>query len=115
MRCLLALALRADGFEVIEAATGGELMERIAEQVSDGLADDRKVDLVITDLRMPAASGLDAVSRLRQRDRTTPVILITAFGDEATHAAAARLSAHVFDKPFDLEDLRIAALYLTAT
>lgn len=113
MRRLLALALRADGFEVIEAATGGELMERIAELCAGRLPDRRKVDLIITDVRMPVASGLEAVTRLRQVDRTTPVIVITAFGDEATHGAAARLGAHVFDKPFDLEDLRMAALHLT--
>lgn len=114
MRCLLALALRADGFEVIEVTNGGELMDRIAQLVPGRPAAHRKVDLIITDLRMPVASGLDAVFQLRQVDRTTPVILITAFGDDETHAAAERLSAHVFDKPFDLEDLRMAALNLTS-
>lgn len=113
MRRLLALALRADGFEVIEVATGGELMERIAGLCSGPVPERGEFDLIITDMRMPVASGLDAVARLRRVDRTTPVILITAFGDEATHGAAERLGAHVFDKPFDLEDLRMAALHLT--
>jgi CheY-like chemotaxis protein len=113
MRCLLALALRADGFEVIEVATGGELMDRIAELVNVSAPHRRAMDLIITDMRMPVVSGLHALARLRQFDRTTPVILITAFADEDTHVAAERLGAHVFDKPFDLEDLRMAALHLT--
>jgi len=39
----------------------------------------------------------------------TPVILITAFGDQTTHLRALRLGAsRVFDKPFDCDDLRAA-------
>jgi len=40
------------------------------------------------------------------------VILMTAFGDDATRAHAARLGALLFDKPFDLDDLRTAAMSL---
>ena len=57
-------------------------------------------------------TGLDVVAGLRRAEWITPVIIITAFGDEATHAEAQRLgAAAVFDKPFDVNDLRIAALH----
>lgn len=113
MRRLLALALSADGFEVIEAATGGELMDRVVDLVFNRPPDGKGVDLIISDVRMPVVSGLHVVTRLRQLDKVTPVILITAFGDEETHGEAERLGARVFDKPFDLDDLRLAARHLT--
>ena len=58
------------------------------------------------------ATTRTVLAALRETDRTTPVILITAFGDDATHREARELGADaMFDKPFDLEDLRTAAYY----
>lgn len=59
---------------------------------------------------MPWASGLTVLAALRRYDWATPAILITAFGDDETHSEARRLgAAAVFDKPFDMRDLRRAA------
>lgn len=113
MRRLLSLALRADGFDVIEASNGGELLERVGDLAITHRHDGASVHLVITDVRMPIASGLEALRKLREFDRTMPVIVITAFGDPHVHEIARQLGAHVFDKPFDLEDLRTAAASLT--
>ena len=111
MRRLLAAALRLDGFEVVEAKDGAELLEGIGNLILHP-RDGRVVDLVITDVRMPFTTGLDVVAGLRRAEWITPVIVITAFGDEATHAEAQRLGAvAVFDKPFDVNELRIAALH----
>ena len=63
-------------------------------------------DAVISDIRMPGVSGLSIVKGLRDCEGFPPVILITAFGSEETHAAAREMGvAAMFDKPFDLEDL----------
>ncbi len=111
MRRLLASALRRDGFEVIEIEDGVELFNYI------GLVwmNDRTQtppDLVISDVRMPGFTGLEILDLLYQADSGLPVILITAFGDEETHARARALGARaVFDKPFDLDDLRTAAMF----
>jgi len=48
-------------------------------------------DLVVSDIRMPGIFGLTILEGTRQWDRFPPIILITAFGDEETHAHAARL------------------------
>jgi DNA-binding response OmpR family regulator len=49
------------------------------------------------------------LASLRTAECSVPVVLITAFGDEATHAQALRLgAAALFDKPFDVDDLRAA-------
>jgi len=106
MRRLIARSLRADGFEVIEACGGIELLGHIDAmlQSSDG---GRAVDVIVSDVRMPGRSGLQVLGRLRRSDWSVPVILITAFGDEGLHAEAARLgAAAVLDKPFDLHELR---------
>lgn len=108
LRQLLADTLRRDGYEVTEASSGFELLELLADQLlSPGSAP--HCELVITDIRMPGASGLQALETLRHWDWATPLMVITAFGDEQAHAEARRLGvAAVFDKPFDLDDFRTA-------
>jgi DNA-binding response OmpR family regulator len=59
-------------------------------------------------------TGLDVLTELRWDDWAIPVILITAFGDEDTHAEGERLgAAAVFNKPFDIDSLCKAAMHFT--
>jgi DNA-binding response OmpR family regulator len=111
MRSLVACALRSDGYEVIEASDGGRLLVAITDAYADGNGRDA-FDLVISDIRMPVASGLAVLESLRKASWTTPVILMTAFGDETTRTRAEALGAILFDKPFDVDDLRTIALNL---
>jgi two-component system, response regulator, stage 0 sporulation protein F len=105
MRHLMAWALRHDGYDVLEATDGDEAMTLLGTiETKDarlGLP-----DLIVSDVRMPGYSGLEMLERLRRENAKVPVILVTAFGDWATHAQAERLGAQVLDKPFDLDDLR---------
>jgi DNA-binding NtrC family response regulator len=65
------------------------------------------VDLIVSDVHVLGESGLDMLIDLRQNDQQTPVILITAFGDQEMRMRASRLKpVTVLDKPFDLEALR---------
>lgn len=105
LRLLLATALRRDGYEVLEAHDAKHLLELMGEALVSG--NGAPVDVVVSDIRMPGASGLDLLAGLRRDDWTTPVVLITAFGDPETHAEAYRLGADaVLDKPLDVDDLR---------
>jgi CheY-like chemotaxis protein len=109
MRELLASTLRHDGYEVVEIADGSELFQTVHSWLRHG--DGRGLDAIVTDNRMPAFSGLEVLAELRSVNTKLPVILITAFGDGRTHAAARALGAcAVFDKPFDVDDLRTALL-----
>lgn len=113
MRRLLATALRREHCEVIEARTGLQLSEQITLANTDSA---RALDLIISDIRMPGRSGLDVLGTLRRSDSHTPVILITGFGDPETHAQAYQLGAlAVFNKPFDLDDLRTLVVSLRET
>jgi DNA-binding NtrC family response regulator len=105
MRRLLVSTLRKARCEVIEAGSGVQLWEAIS-RAGFGTAPELAIDLIVSDVRMPGKSGLEVLSGLRRSADPTPVILITAFGDNETHCEAHRLGAlAVFNKPFDLDDL----------
>lgn len=108
LRRLLAEVLRQDGYEVVEARDGVELLAEIdATLVARWERSDAFV--VVADVHMPGFSGLDVLAVLRCAHCATPVILITAFGDAETREEAHELGAvAVFDKPFNLDDLRAA-------
>jgi len=109
-RRLIASVLAEDGYEVLEAEDGLGLLANI--ETTLGVRGERADSfLVVADVRMPGLSGLDVLAILRCANWQTPVILITAFGDEATHTEGRDLGATaVFDKPFDVERLRSAVL-----
>lgn len=105
MRELLAAMLRADGFQVIESSNGYDMLQEIELLLFSGEA--APMDLIVSDERMPGMLGLEALACIREAQWPTPFILITGFGDRDTHMEAHRLGATaVFDKPFDLDDLR---------
>jgi CheY-like chemotaxis protein len=109
MRRLLSSTLWNDGYHVVEAETGVELLDYLNPYIPNARVHGRLLafDGIISDVRMPGLTGLEVLSLLRRYDPSTPVILITAFGDEETHAEAHRLGAvAVLDKPFDMEVLR---------
>lgn len=113
MRRLLVSTLLRERCEVIEARNGLQLWEQLEHTARDR---EHELDLIISDVRMPGRSGLDVLRVLRRTDRTTPVILITGFGDPDTHAEAYQLGVlAVFNKPFDLDDLRTLVTSLRQT
>jgi two-component system response regulator AtoC len=95
MRRLLQMLLETLGLESAAADTGEEAL---------ALAHAEHFDLVMTDLRLPAMSGLDLLRALRESDATIPVIVLTAYGSVQSAVEAMKLGA--FDyvlKPFDVE------------
>ena len=109
IRRLVVNALRCDGYVVDEAADGRGLLSEVA---SPHPVSNDELDLIISDIRMPICTGLQILEALRKAQWTVPVILMTAFGDEATRKTADDLGAVIFDKPFSLGDLRTAVLNL---
>ncbi len=65
-------------------------------------------DLVLLDLMMPDRSGMDVLQEVRQRDRETPIFMITAYGSVEAAVHALKLGANdYFSKPWDNEKLLI--------
>jgi len=112
LRPLLAERFRAEGFEVIEAEDGAAVVEYLAESIVQSTRHPG-FDLIVSDIRLPGLNALDVLRGARAALEATPVILITAFGDQRTHDRALMLGASaVFDKPLDVDDLIDAAYRL---
>lgn len=103
-RKLLAKLLRDDGYNVFEAADGIQMIEKLKFSPEG----EQFWDLVISDIRMPGATGLEVLADLHDTAWKVPVILMTAFGDSETHLQAQRLGARAaFDKPFDFAEFLV--------
>src|SRR4029453_945812 len=63
-------------------------------------------DLLLLDLVLPEADGLDILAEVRQARPTLPVIILTARGDEADRVKGLRLGADDYVvKPFSVQEL----------
>ncbi len=77
----------------------------------DGIAalESREFDLLITDLRLPDASGLDIVARAKELHPETQVIMMTGFSSVESAIEALRRGANDYIiKPFDNDDFRFS-------
>ena len=93
----LAEAFAMEGYQAITAGDGQEAINILNEKY---------IDLVITDLKMPKVSGMELLQHIRQHWQNIPVIIITAHGDIAEAVSAMQYGALEFiTKPLDLEHL----------
>lgn len=107
MRSWLRYILEQQGAEVIECADGLALLEQLSEHV---LAGSRSaLEMVITDVQMPYATGLEAAEALASVGGSVPMLLLTAFGSEQMRERVSALR-HIalLDKPFAASDLLAA-------
>ncbi len=99
LRAMLRKALERAGYTVDEAPDGAAAIQKIRA---------RRYLLVITDLKMPGASGLDVLRETKQADAAIPVLLLTAYGSVEEAVAAMKEGAFDFlQKPVDLEHLKL--------
>jgi DNA-binding response OmpR family regulator len=101
IRALVAFRLERAGYEVITAADGEEALT---------LATNRLPDLVVLDMMMPKATGLEVTRSLREHDETKdiPVILLTARAQEADVARGYEAGVDDYvKKPFSPQDLQL--------
>ena len=64
-----------------------------------------KPDVIVLDMRLPAASGLQVLDALRERVRHTPVIAISGYDDSLDIARAHDGVLAIIRKPFDTTEL----------
>lgn len=114
MRRLLVQTLLRDGYGVLAVEDGAALLDALRAELDDPDPIE-PFDLVITDVRMPGWSGLDAVEVLRATRCLTPVLVVTAFGDPEVHRRAHDLEASILDKPFEMHELSRAVFHLLST
>jgi DNA-binding NtrC family response regulator len=94
----LKKVLQEDSYEIETVADGASALRMLSE---------RSHHLVITDLRMPGMSGLELLSRVRERKPSVGLIVLTAYGDPGDAFTAMKAGADEFlTKPFDADHIR---------
>jgi len=97
--------------ESLEVLLGSEgYAVDLAQNATEGLhkMESRGYDLVLLDLMMPDRSGMEVLQEVRQRDRDTPIFMITAYGSVEAAVKALKFGANdYFSKPWDNEKLLI--------
>ncbi len=89
--------LEGEGFAVVQATTGTAALERHAEAAPD---------LVLLDVMIPEKSGYDVCREIRRTDPVTPVIMLTAKGQEVDRVVGLELGADDYVvKPFGASEL----------
>jgi DNA-binding NtrC family response regulator len=97
MAQMLRQALEAESHQVIVARDGRDGLQKFKES---------KLDLVITDLKLPHKSGLEVLEAVKEQNPLIPVILMTAYGTIETAVKAVKEGAYDFiTKPFDPDHL----------
>ena len=84
---MLRETLELEGYEVIVANDGAEGIKRIK---------DSKVDLVLTDMKLPKKDGLSVLKASKAENLLIPVIVMTAFGTVETAVNAMKAGAYDF-------------------
>ncbi len=93
----LKLNLEIEGYEVISAQDGEEGLGRALRDAPD---------LILLDIMLPKKDGLDVCRELRQQNVTTPIIMLTAKGEEVDKVVGLELGADDYiTKPFSIKEL----------
>jgi two-component system, OmpR family, response regulator VicR len=96
----LQYGLKAEGFNVVIAATGKKALE-----IARG-GKDTAPHLMLLDLRLPDMSGLDVCKALREEGRALPILMVTARDEEVDKVLGLELGADDYIvKPFSLREL----------
>lgn len=97
IRDLLRRYLMQEGFDVLQAEDGKALTRILARE---------PVDLIILDLMMPGEDGLSVCRRLRGSNNLTPIIMLTAKGEDVDRIVGLEVGADDYlAKPFNPREL----------
>lgn len=93
----LSMSLRYEGFEVLQAQDGKVGLQKALDEAPD---------LIVLDIMMPQLNGYEVMEELRKRESKTPVIVLSARGQERDKITGLDLGADDYlVKPFSLQEL----------
>ena len=97
LRQALAFNLAREGYELVSAADGESAL---------GIARAQTLDLMLLDVMLPGMSGIEVLRTLRREGRDTPVIILSAKGDEIDRVVGLKVGADDYiSKPFSRPEL----------
>jgi DNA-binding NtrC family response regulator len=99
MSDMLSQTLKNEGYRTIIAKDGLDGIKRLKEE---------KIDLVLTDLKLPKKDGIEMLKASKEENPLIPVIVMTAYGSVETAVLAMKEGAFDFiTKPFDTDHLLV--------
>ena len=116
IRSFVVINLKRAGYDAIEAGTGQEALDRLAENPDIGVA--------ILDIMLPDMDGYTILRRIREADERVPVIIVSAKSDEISFVKGLNKGADDYmSKPFSILELmarvrarlRVANLNISAS
>ena len=94
---ILSFNLGKEGYETLEAYDGSAGLQLALEQ---------NPDLILLDLMLPKMNGFDVCRAIRQQNRSTPIIMLTAREEETDKVLGLELGADDYiTKPFSMREL----------
>ena len=79
--------LKTAGFKVTTAMNGIEGMEKLIHDA---------VDIIITDIEMPKMDGIEFIKKIRNHNKTVPILVLSSINQEATKEICLNLGANDF-------------------
>lgn len=101
IRDVLKRSCQWEGYETILAEDGVQAIERMEQS---------KVDVVISDIKMPRMNGLDLLVEIKDKYPRVPVIMISAHSEYSGADLLAAGAEEFITKPFKIDELRYAML-----
>jgi DNA-binding NtrC family response regulator len=96
-RSLLGSFLASQGFKTVVVSSGEQALEALRKE---------KVDMMVSDVRMPGLSGLETLRLARKEHGSFPILLVTGYADVRDAVGAMRDGAvNYLSKPIDLDEL----------
>ena len=93
-----SLSKDRDKYQVLIANNGKEALDHLIKD---------RVDIVISDIRMPDINGLDLLVKIKREYPETRVIIMTAYGSSDVQKEANRRgTVYYIEKPFEISDIR---------
>jgi two-component system, cell cycle response regulator DivK len=98
IRCMMAIYLKLNKYEVIEAVNGYEAIEKALAY---------KPDVILMDMAMPVLNGLDSTRAMKENKElaTIPILCVTAYDEYYVERARAAGCDDVLQKPIDFNRL----------
>ena len=106
LRDALVFDFKRKKFQVLEASNGRDAFEIVKKN---------RIDVVLTDVRMPGGDGIELLDNIKSFNQEIPVVMfITAYADISTEEALKKGAFAVFSKPFDRKALLEAIMKAAA-
>ncbi|OFZ28597.1 MAG: hypothetical protein A2622_05765 [Bdellovibrionales bacterium RIFCSPHIGHO2_01_FULL_40_29] len=97
LRELMLTIFESNGFTVLSAGSGSAAFELVKTQ---------RIDLLVSDMRMPGGDGMSLLENVRAFNPKIPVVIfVTGFSDVSVAECLAKGATSVFAKPFNQKEL----------